>query len=195
MVRPSAPSGIAPHASQQTSQAASASRGPRRGRPRNHQPRERKQGGAAVDHRPVPLFGRGCPLQRADVGRDRPAIGRRHPVGIAVHHAVAVGDHVDKMLVRRRDEPRIVELGGRGKPRWTTIPSASPPSPWHRAEDFRTAPARAGPARRSSAGARQGHCPCGPRARRCPAPAPEPRARCGTGPTVPTRRPWAGRSS
>ncbi len=73
-------------------------------------------------------------LQRADVGGDRPAVGRRHPVGVRVHRTVAVGDHLQEMPVGRLAQPRRVEARRPRHPALTTIPSPSPVRPWQGAQ-------------------------------------------------------------
>src|SRR6476659_2613931 len=52
-------------------------------------------------------------LQRANIGDDRPAILWRYTVGVGIHHAEAVGDHVEEVASRRLAQPILVERGRR----------------------------------------------------------------------------------
>src|SRR5690242_12329582 len=48
-------------------------------------------------------------LQRANIGDDRPAVAWPHAVAIAVHHAIAIGDDVEEMLVVRVAQARLMQ--------------------------------------------------------------------------------------
>src|SRR5690606_31935238 len=48
-------------------------------------------------------------LQRLDVGRDGPAVLRRHARGVREHAPEAVGDGVVEVADRGREEPRLVD--------------------------------------------------------------------------------------
>ena len=199
----SAPIGIEPQPSQHTSHATSASRGANTSPiAQPTRPRMPDEQGAAAVHGVGPwklrlgIDRRLRPLERADVGGDRPAVGRRHAVRVAVHRAVAVGDHVDEQLVRRIHQPRFVEARRLGEAALDdhSVGVAAEPMAFG-AEDVETLAAALGPAPASSAAFRRGHCRGPARARRCPAAGSAAPCRYGTRSSAHIRRACSGHSS
>ena len=74
-------------------------------------------------------------LQRPDIGDDRPAVARRHAGGVGIHHAIAIGDDVEEMLVvRLRAAGRRGSSSAAACRAATIMPLPSPSRPWHGAQ-------------------------------------------------------------
>ena len=97
----------------------------------------------ALGRRHVVEGGVPAELQRADIGDDGPAVVRRHPRGVGIHHAIAMGDDVEEMLVGGRAQPVAWKLADAACRAATIMPWPSPRGRDKARRRYRSARARA----------------------------------------------------